>query len=101
VRIIRAKLKAERAPALGEIRVIYRRFLWLPKYINGEIRWLERASWSEKYISVGSYEYQVVKWMKLAWVDYSDDLNRGDDTRCGTTPLRELPCTCVEAKNDE
>lgn len=35
-------------PPYGEKR-IRSAFLWFPKYIEGRLRWLERATWVEKY----------------------------------------------------
>jgi hypothetical protein len=40
------------------------RFLWAPLTINGETRWLERASWDE----VWQYYYAGYYWAKQVWV---------------------------------
>jgi hypothetical protein len=36
-------------PEPGTIRHIFDRFLWFPKKIGREFRWMEKASWSETY----------------------------------------------------
>jgi hypothetical protein len=47
-----------------------RGFLWLPKTINNERRWLERASWIEvgvvKYVRNGLYEKSM---QPASWID--------------------------------
>lgn len=49
---------------------IKRRFLWFPKIIHREIRWLEVASWSEVYIGDNvSKLYNEDGWYIREWVD--------------------------------
>lgn len=52
------KLKSE--PRLGAIKTCTK-FLFRPMRVSNETRWLERATWKEKY-SGG-------KWTPIAWVD--------------------------------
>lgn len=49
-------------------------FLWLPKTINDELRWLEMATWTEMYLPtyffgidppesrISGYEWTPIKW---------------------------------------
>ena len=40
-------------------------FLWLPKKIGNELRWLETAYWEEMYIDVCWYNYwEATKWLE-------------------------------------
>lgn len=41
--------KANSGPQLGDTRIVTK-FLWKPKTIEGETRWLETASWFERRI---------------------------------------------------
>lgn len=41
------------------------RFLWFPMTIKGERRWLERASWEEKYYICGLDNF----WGKKRWIE--------------------------------
>lgn len=52
-------------------------FLWLPKKIGNEFRWLERATWQLKYMSqapllpIGqgySPSQRVYGWVAIKWV---------------------------------
>ena len=51
-------------PTNKETRVITR-FLLFPKQINGEIRWLERASIKQEY----STNYADDGWHSTEWID--------------------------------
>jgi len=63
-------------PRLGDRRT-RRRFLWLPKTIMGEVRWLEVGRWVEEYQGVNSYKWDknagpvimmyASDWIPLAW----------------------------------
>lgn len=51
-----------RPPYVGETRIKYR-FLWLPKTINNNTRWLERAAWVEQcYQFLFHYEWIPIQW---------------------------------------
>lgn len=56
----------------GALRV-RRRFLLLPKNIQGEWRWLERAQWTEQgELMCGEYipgvgMFPTFKWVPIAW----------------------------------
>ena len=56
---------------VGDIRII-KRFLWFPKCIKGECRWLERARFSQRIDKVdvgGSMEWGNYKhkWRNMSW----------------------------------
>ena len=51
-----------KTPENGTLR-IKRKFLFFPKIINGEFRWLEKAMWSELY------QY---KWYTIKWIDWRE-----------------------------
>lgn len=58
-------------PADGEIRTVSA-FLWLPKTIGDETRFLERARWTEKYypgmwLTTCDY-YLEGNWKSLCWL---------------------------------
>jgi hypothetical protein len=55
-------------PSPGYIR-LRRRFLWLPKRIQNETRWLEIAEWRESY-SVG-YWSGLAEWVPMAWLPFN------------------------------
>lgn len=38
-------------------------FLWLPKQIDYETRWLERATWKEVYCP------SLIKWLGTTWLE--------------------------------
>jgi len=52
----------------GDIRY-KRRFLFLPKTINRECRWLEMAEWREEFRFSGCWWEKRLKWKLHAWVD--------------------------------
>lgn len=52
------RFKPKRLPSIGSTRV-KSRFLLFPKQIDGECRWLEKATWSEIYTFMG--------WKPLHW----------------------------------
>lgn len=46
------------------------RFLFWPKTINKELRWLEKASWAQKYEVWEDFNYiQSNKWIDQRWID--------------------------------
>jgi len=42
-------------------------FLWFPKTINEETRWLERATWAEYYVVLPEQLRTGVYWKPLEW----------------------------------
>lgn len=55
----------------GDERTVTR-FLWLPKKIGREIRWLEKATWVERYVSFGQDDVagvDVLGWLEMHWED--------------------------------
>ena len=62
-----------KAPQVGDTRT-RSGFLFLPKTINGETRWLERAEWTERFSGVHVYCYgefvrTECKWLLVEWID--------------------------------
>lgn len=59
----------DKDPEEGTIRIRCK-FLLLPSCIDNEWRWLERATWKEKYVwhttSVGIYRPE---WVPIRWED--------------------------------
>lgn len=47
-------------------------FLFLPKCINGEIRWLEFAWWEEMFVETYGREYISGEWATLKWLGKKD-----------------------------
>ena len=56
------------------------RFLWFPKSISGETRWLEHGQWIEEYYCRVTYEgppggapslteRTITKWREVSWVE--------------------------------
>lgn len=61
-------------PKIGDERIC-RQFLLLPKKINNQTRWLERATWLERYKiklvfipAINKLGFQRV-WNKEKWID--------------------------------
>lgn len=48
----------------GTIRV-RKKFLWFPKEVDREVRWLEKASWQERRVGNRYQGY----WLAVEWVD--------------------------------
>ena len=61
-----------REEQVGDIK-IKSRFLLFPKTINGELRWLEKASWEEEYVretfrGFDNHVYMRFCWRKNEWL---------------------------------
>ena len=53
----------------GDERVVTK-FLWLPKTINREMRWLEVATWRERYAySPPDIFWYSMEWLPVDWVE--------------------------------
>lgn len=69
---MRTIFKAKGRPEIGETRRV-RRFLWLPVFLRGEMRWLERAVivqvWRETWGGGGEFgpPCKVVGWCNQGW----------------------------------
>ncbi len=78
---MRIKFKQSKAN-VGDIRTVTK-FLWFPKVINRELRWLEIGEWTQRYREAISptargdcyspgdecvYEW-VDEWVDVEWVD--------------------------------
>ena len=57
-----------RHPEIGATRIIQSEFLWWPKRIGDETRWLEKATWVDDYI----YAYRF--WKSRIWIDNKDEV---------------------------
>lgn len=51
----------------GETERVVSRFLWLPKKIGGESRWLESVRIRQRYFSVSGSGYWMSGWDDIAW----------------------------------
>jgi hypothetical protein len=62
------KFISQPPPQDGDIRT-RSAFLWFPKEIGLEMRWLERASWYERYImpDLSPYPHRVLGWRAIGW----------------------------------
>lgn len=61
---MRIKFKLE--PKVGDQRTVTK-FLWFPKYIENEIRWLEKSTFTQEYTIGGLLE--PCYWFSIKWVD--------------------------------
>lgn len=70
------KATAKRQPKEGDTRT-RTGFLWLPKKLSGEWRWLERATWKQVCMKLtmlvpegGGYSpgQYILKWVSTEWV---------------------------------
>lgn len=44
------------------------RFLWIPKTIGHETRWLETASWVEKFVDATYISDGTAYWSEVRWI---------------------------------
>ena len=75
---MRWKKKQIYKPTVGDIRSISK-FLWLPKTLDEETRWLERVVYSQEYRELRGYDYSaaindfvpytIYKWVNLHWIN--------------------------------
>jgi len=66
---MKIKIKQESAK-VGDLRT-KSRFLWFPKIINSELRWLEFAQWEEMLLSkddIWTFS-QRAEWTKNRWIN--------------------------------
>lgn len=63
------KFYDKRRPKDGEIRLITK-FLWFPKCLDGETRWLETATWEEKYSLSGHFKDDG--WYATRWINENE-----------------------------
>ena len=52
---------------VGDTKIV-NKFLWLPLSINGETRWLERASYKATYKLTG-YDYPELEPIPVEWIN--------------------------------
>jgi hypothetical protein len=76
------RYKEKPEPQPGDIRT-RTRFLFIPTLINHEWRWLEPATWKERYMSgIGSGIFSVI-WHPICWVDDGTDTDYVDAETVG------------------
>ena len=56
-----------KAPPVDSLIRAREGFLWLPKIIAGELRWLERARWMEQYTRF--WGCSSPEWVGIRWLD--------------------------------
>ena len=61
------KWKSNKELSIGDIRT-KTKFLLFPRNINDEVRWLEKASYKQKYRIFYNREYQWYGWEDKEWV---------------------------------
>jgi hypothetical protein len=59
----------KKRPVEGERR-IKRKFLWFPKCLKGQYRWMETAEW----VVEAYYRDWGLYWRPIAWVDSEDGI---------------------------
>ena len=58
--------KKRRQPMFNDERII-NKFLFFPKEINNDVRWLERVMYKEIFLK--SYPSGIYSWVKDCWID--------------------------------
>ena len=80
--------KSKPISKVGDKKIVTK-FLWFPKKINRETRWLEKATWEEEYQQICESEEECYtysyKWIKIRWIDYSSK-----ETEQLSEPLKHL-----------
>jgi len=74
------RYKIGKSPKIGDTRIISR-FLFLPMCINGEIRFLEKATYSEMFRKAKDHEYDPYEslaeregWFPLNWINNEPEI---------------------------
>ena len=57
--------KRKKGPSLGSTRTV-KKFLWLPKTLNGETRWFERGLIFQRCVSKDTKQTDL-KWVDVSW----------------------------------
>lgn len=55
-----------RLPVVGETRVVSR-FLWWPKWLDFETRWLERADIVQRFVEGNYHLGEEPHWRSIGW----------------------------------
>ena len=63
------KWKDRPTPPMYSHKRTKRAFLWFPKKIGGETRWLETASWKERYLPTHHYSDDPSSWVAMYWIN--------------------------------
>lgn len=58
----------KKKPNFGDYRDV-KKFLFFPKKIGNRIRWLETASWKERYVIKRLYPIKFLYWKAQYWID--------------------------------
>ena len=61
-------MKIKRKYRTGDTRIIIK-FLFLPKTINGETRWLEKAKIYQSFDFYYDFIFPLSEWTDIKWVD--------------------------------
>jgi hypothetical protein len=61
-------VKIKRPLKNGDVRIV-EKFLFLPKTINGETRWLEKAKFRQRFEFYYDALYVWEEWNDMNWVD--------------------------------
>lgn len=64
--------KQKEKPTLHETRII-KKFLFFPKCINKEWRWLEKCMYMQKYIKLTSNPF-ICDWVDTLWINNANIL---------------------------
>lgn len=65
---LRTFIVEDEKPELGDERVLSG-FLWLPKAVQNETRWLVTARWRERYVWTGRGARERKAWRAVRWID--------------------------------
>lgn len=81
------------APVLGDERV-RTGFLWLPKAVRDETRWLVQASWRERYVWTGHGARERTGWRAVEWIDEGDArATHAEPSATSTQPKGRTPAS--------
>lgn len=66
------QFKVKQPPEIGDKRII-KKFLILPRELNGIVKWLEVASWEQEYRTVYHFKDSAFfnAWTDTRWADKS------------------------------
>lgn len=71
---MRHKIERKKSPQVGEERVVSK-FLYIPKFINEEWRWFEKADIKQRVVVLTSlapeckYPIKYKAWVDIEWVN--------------------------------
>ena len=62
------RIRHKRPPKQSDIQIVTK-FLWIPKTIDYTTRWLETATWAERYTHYWGSEMGFYSWKPIWWLD--------------------------------